>query len=313
MQGIDVSKHNGTVDWEKAKSAGLAFAVIRCGFGSDIQSQDDEQFARNVQECDRLGIPWGAYLYSYALDLEEAKSELAHMLRLLRGKKPQFPVYLDMEDADGYKAKHGMPSRRMLTDIIKTVCGGLRSAGFLSGYYVNLDWYNNRIYPDDLRGYEFWYARPGVEKPDLECGLWQSAFPETGGAWPGANLPGGGCDMDVGFRDYPRMVREAGLNGFAATQRARVAGTDTMIESQCVLDTTVDMERPLGACYTLLLKCPVRPTVTAGTPVVCVCPLYQNAPGVWLCNLVGYLRGTAGIYTQVPGEPACIRFRYRVV
>ena len=62
MKGIDVSRYNGNVDWATAKAAGLEFAILRCGYGSDETSQDDGQFARNVQECDRLGIPWGAYL-----------------------------------------------------------------------------------------------------------------------------------------------------------------------------------------------------------------------------------------------------------
>ena len=109
MKGIDISHHN-TVDWEAAKQAGLKFAMLRCGYGSDLKEQDDRNFEANVEACDRLGIPWGAYLYSYALNTENAKSELAHLLRLLKGKKPLFPVAIDMEDGDGYKEKHGMPS-----------------------------------------------------------------------------------------------------------------------------------------------------------------------------------------------------------
>jgi GH25 family lysozyme M1 (1,4-beta-N-acetylmuramidase) len=54
------------VDWDKAKASGLQFAILQLGYGSDDTSQDDEQFNRNVSECERLGIPWGAYLYSYA-------------------------------------------------------------------------------------------------------------------------------------------------------------------------------------------------------------------------------------------------------
>ena len=163
MKGIDISHHN-TVDWEAAKQAGLKFAMLRCGYGSDLKEQDDRNFEANVEACDRLGIPWGAYLYSYALNTENAKSELAHLLRLLKGKKPLFPVAIDMEDGDGYKEKHGMPSRQTLTDIIRTVCAGLQEAGYLAAYYVNKDWYNRMIYPEQLSEYVFWYARPGVEK-----------------------------------------------------------------------------------------------------------------------------------------------------
>ena len=145
-QGIDVSKHNGKVDWPTAKAAGLNFAMIRCGFGSDIKSQDDQQWERNVKECDRLGIPWGAYLYSYALNANDAKSELQHVLRLLKGKQPTYPVVIDMEDADGYKVNHGgIPSKSTNTAIIKTFCDGIKAAGYKPGYYCNRDWYATQI------------------------------------------------------------------------------------------------------------------------------------------------------------------------
>ena len=102
MKGIDVSSHN-TVNWDAAKEAGLEFAMLRCGYGNDQADQDDRTFEENVKACERLGIPWGAYLYSYALNTADAKSELAHLLRLLKGKKPLFPIAIDMEDGDGYK------------------------------------------------------------------------------------------------------------------------------------------------------------------------------------------------------------------
>lgn len=316
MKGIDVSRYNGEVDWKAAKAAGLGFALLRCGYGSDLESQDDPQFARNVRECDANGIPWGAYLYSYALNPTDAKSELQHLLRLLKGKRPLFPVYLDMEDADGYKAKRGMPSREVLTEIVKTVCAGLEDAGYLAGYYANRDWMETKLFPEKLSGYSFWYARPGVEKPDRACDVWQSDFPSTGGKWPGANIPGSGCDTDESFVDYPARVRQEGKNGWpkpaAATQPARAADSGEIIETTCVLDTTMDVEKPLGTCYTLKLTCPQKPAVTAGSEGVCVCPLSADGKNTWLCNLVGYQTGEVGIYTQVPGEEVCLRFRYRV-
>lgn len=78
---MDVSKFQGEIDWEKAKAAGIDFAIIRCGFGGEWDgqeenwAQDDPQWRRNADECTRLGIPFGAYLYSYATTVEEARSE----------------------------------------------------------------------------------------------------------------------------------------------------------------------------------------------------------------------------------------------
>src|SRR5690554_3286916 len=107
MLGMDVSDHQGVINWDKVKAEGrIKFAMIRCGYGKDMKSQDDKQFERNVREAERVGISWGTYLYSYALNVESAKSEAQHVLRLLKGKNPQLPVAFDMEDADGYKKRH---------------------------------------------------------------------------------------------------------------------------------------------------------------------------------------------------------------
>ena len=95
---IDVSHHNGTIDWESVKASGIDGAIIRCGFGSDIASQDDTQWERNADECTRLGIPFGVYLYSYATTDSMAKSEAEHVLRLIKGYKLSYPVYYDLEE-----------------------------------------------------------------------------------------------------------------------------------------------------------------------------------------------------------------------
>lgn len=202
LKGIDVSGSNGIVDWDKAKDAGLDFAIIRCGFGDDIQSQDDVQFLRNVGECERLGIPWGIYLYSYAMNAAGIVSEISHVLRLLAGKKPAYPVFIDMEDADGYKEKHGgVPSKQFITDMIKGFCSAVEKAGYKPGWYCNKDWYNNHLYPKQLSQWPFWFARPGVDSPDLTCQIWQSQFGELGGTWPGVNVS---CDLDISYIDYSR-------------------------------------------------------------------------------------------------------------
>lgn len=120
LKGIDVSKYQGEVDWEKAKAAGIDFAIIRCGFGGEWDgqeegwAQDDDQWKRNADECTRLGIPFGVYLYSYATNEEEARSEADHVARLLGLVAPpqegladytaapyqlSYPVYYDLEDA----------------------------------------------------------------------------------------------------------------------------------------------------------------------------------------------------------------------
>ena len=106
-KGVDISSNNGDISMETIKNAGYDFVMIRCGFGEDIESQDDNRWEQNVRKAEAAGLPWGAYFYSYACSEESARSELRHALRLLKGKRPTMPVAFDMEDADGYKADHG--------------------------------------------------------------------------------------------------------------------------------------------------------------------------------------------------------------
>ena len=91
-KGVDVSSCNGKVSMEKIKAAGFEFVMIRCGFGENISEQDDTQWEENVRKAEAAGLPWGAYFYSYACTEASAKSELQHVLRLLKGKKPTLPV-----------------------------------------------------------------------------------------------------------------------------------------------------------------------------------------------------------------------------
>ena len=92
-KGIDVSVHNGKIDWQKVKNDGIDFAIIRCGYGQNMTSQDDVYWEYNVSECERLGIPYGVYLYSYANTLAKAKSEAQHAnSHFLRPAGPHFPA-----------------------------------------------------------------------------------------------------------------------------------------------------------------------------------------------------------------------------
>jgi GH25 family lysozyme M1 (1,4-beta-N-acetylmuramidase) len=136
---IDVSKHNGVIDWDTTKE-NVDGVIIRVGHGNDSTSQDDQQAIRNMEECERLGIPYGVYLYSYALNNAEAESEAAHALRMVEGYNPVLGVWFDMEDADGYKEKHGFnpyDNRQEITDFCKIFCDRVSEAGYKTGVYAS--------------------------------------------------------------------------------------------------------------------------------------------------------------------------------
>lgn len=144
---IDVSVHNGVINWDVAKSD-IDGAMLRCGYGDDIKSQDDKQFTRNLSECERLGIPKGVYLYSYATSDAQARSELAHILRLIKGHKFELPIFIDVEEngTQSYAAR-----------ACKIVCDGLIAAGYRAGVYASLSWWNT--YLTGVTAYPRWIAQ----------------------------------------------------------------------------------------------------------------------------------------------------------
>lgn len=150
-KGIDVSHHNGVIDWEKVKAAGVDFVIIRCGYGQNQTNQDDRQWERNVSECERLGIPYGVYLYSYATNTSAAMSEAQHVLRLIRGHRLSYPVYFDMEDNSTVGSD--------LAAIASTFCNTIRSAGYPVGVYANLNWWNNYLTNSCFSQWYKWVAQ----------------------------------------------------------------------------------------------------------------------------------------------------------
>ena len=130
-RGIDVSSYQGKIDWEKVKPY-IDFAIIRCGFGNNLRSQDDVYYERNVEMCKRLNIPFGVYLYSYATTLDDARSEVEHTLRLIRNKKLEYPVFLDVES----KRQMSLPKQDLI-DIVKYYCKELEKEGYYVGIYAS--------------------------------------------------------------------------------------------------------------------------------------------------------------------------------
>jgi len=175
ITGIDVSKHNGKIDWEKVKQAGIDFAIIRVGYGQDLEEQDDTMFKYNIEECERLGIPYGVYIYSYALNVQHANSEANHVLRLIKGYNPTYGIWIDIEDADGYKQNNGMPSNEILVDIAVSFCEKIKANGYENvGIYASLDWLKNQLNSSKLDKYNKWVAQWGDKCTyDKKYIMWQ--------------------------------------------------------------------------------------------------------------------------------------------
>lgn len=183
-KAVDISYHNGIIDFERLKNA-VDYVIIRCGYGQDMTSQDDKQWARNVSECERLGIPYGVYFYSYAKTTARIEGEINHCLRLLQGHTPNLPVFFDSEE----KGTEGVAKHNA-----KRFCDAMLMHGYKAGIYASKSWFENYI--GDTWGYDLWIARYsnvlGVDNVDI----WQYS---SNGSVDGIN---GRCDVNHVYKDY---------------------------------------------------------------------------------------------------------------
>ena len=213
IKGIDVSDNNGRIDWAAVKAAGVQFAILRLGYGDDISSQDDVRFLENVDGCEQNGIPWGAYIYSYAMSTAEEKSEAAHCLRRLAGKKPTYPVCFDMEDADGYKQKRGGLSKETAVSICETFLDIMEDNGYYVCLYASLSWLTGILNDSRLDRFDTWVAQWNtVCEYQKEYGLWQYGGSTNYIESPYVSGINGAVDKDYAYKDYPAIIKSNGLN-----------------------------------------------------------------------------------------------------
>ena len=188
-RGIDVSNFQGTIDWNQVKAAGIEFAILKVG---PVYGKPDSTFERNSAECERLGIPYGVYYYSYARSVEDANKEADRTLAWLGGHHPSLPVYYDLED--NYILQDPDFSKDKLTQIAQTFCNRMEAVGFKSGIYANLNWLNNYLNSPSLSGYDHWVAQYNWRCDYAgNYSFWQYS---SRGYIPGVN---GSCDMNYCF------------------------------------------------------------------------------------------------------------------
>lgn len=200
-KGIDVSSYQGDINWEEAKKY-IDFAIIRCGVGNNIKEQDDKKWERNTSKCERLSIPYGTYLFSYATNLTMAQSEVEHTLRLVKDKKLEYPIFLDVEE----RGQLSLP-KEQLVEIVKYYCEKIESAGYYVGIYASLSTLNGILNDEALLKYDKWVAEWGKDfSYHKNSGLWQNTDHEQ---ILGINTR---VDGDIAFYDYPEIIRKNGLN-----------------------------------------------------------------------------------------------------
>ena len=195
-KGVDVSYWQKDIDWEKVKTDGIKFAIIRCGYGN---GGVDSYFEQNVHECERVGLPWGAYYFSYAESDADAQKELNGCLKLLKGKKPLYPVYYDLED----EATTGSRSNSEILKMAKIFVNGIEKAGYWAGIYANTNWFNTRLTDPWYDKKAKWVAQYNdVNTYKKSYGIWQYT---SSGRVKGID---GNTDLNYGYVDYPSLIEQ---------------------------------------------------------------------------------------------------------
>lgn len=221
-KGIDVSKHNGTIDWKRVKASGIDYAIIRSSLGWGLSTSKDPMMEAHVKGCINNDIPFGFYHYSYASTVAEAVQEAEFFLDVVKEYRPEYPLYLDQEYDSPVGKMDKTKDRQLRTDICKAFLNTLQDAGYYAALYSSTDWLNNWVFDAQLAAYDKWVAQYGSACTyQGSYGMWQYSVVGNQGTkgkhyWTYGTVPGvsTNCDVNNAYQDYPSIIRKAGLNGW---------------------------------------------------------------------------------------------------
>lgn len=167
-KGIDVSEHNGTIDFTKVKNDGIEFVIIRLGWiGNKNNHTIDKKFEQNFNNAKNAGLKVGVYVYSYVENSKAMQSAINWVNEKLSGKTLDYSVFLDVEDA-----QISSLDKETLTILCKQFCE--RVTGFETGVYANLDWFTNKLNVNELTKYKIWLAQWGDDySKNFKVDMWQ--------------------------------------------------------------------------------------------------------------------------------------------
>ncbi len=211
-RGVDLSKWQQGINIANLKKAGYEFAILRggyTGFGSRKMNKDSsfESFYKDAKKC---GLHVGAYYYSCA-DSKQLGIDEANFLyeNCLKGKKFEYPIYIDVEDT-----KWQQNNKKGVTDAIIGFCETLESKNCFVGVYASLNWFRSHIDTTRLNAYTKWVAAWSKNKPDFlwnAFDLWQNSA--------SVKFEQFTIDSDVSFKDFPSIIKRAGLNGYGISSK----------------------------------------------------------------------------------------------
>ena len=218
-KGIDISEWQSNVDYNLLKSQGIEFAIIRCGYGKNL-NQKDTCFEKHYQGLKNAGIKIGCYLYSYCESVENAIKEAENCLNFIKGKSFDLPVFYDLEDKVTLKC-----GRIQITQMAIDFCKTIENAGYTAGIYASLNWYKNYIDISKLSNYKIWVAEwNGKSNPSINCDYWQySSSGKVNGIL-------GNVDMNYAINDLPNNSNNENNSYIGGDEPVRVYQNGSTIE-----------------------------------------------------------------------------------
>ena len=156
--GIDVSTHNGNIDWNKVKSSGVSYVIIRTGYRGSTQGSlvEDNKFRQNIKGATNAGLKVGVYFFSQAINEVEAVEEASMVLSQIKGYKLAYPVFIDVEPSGGRADGLSTGDR---TKVVNAFCQTIQNNGYKAGIYANKSWFTNKLNTSALSGYKIWLAQ----------------------------------------------------------------------------------------------------------------------------------------------------------
>lgn len=198
---LDVSRWQGSIDWDAVKRSGKIDGVMLRVLGSKGgKPYLDPYFARNYAECARLGLPVGGYYYTCAVTQRQTEEELAALKTALRGKTFQLPLAIDVEDP---RLRSLAPAK--LSALVAEAAAQLEAWGLYAMVYTYTNFADTALDMAALAAYDLWIADYRGKRPARKHGMWQYT---SSGKIPGIAK---GADLSVAYKDYAGIIQQAGL------------------------------------------------------------------------------------------------------
>lgn len=203
MKGIDVSYCQNVINWDAVKADGIEFAIIRAGYGRSV-SQTDARFVQHYNGAMIVGMPVGAYWYSYAESVEDARSEAKACIEVLGDRKFSLPIYYDVEEPSILGK-----GKDFVSECITVFCTELEKAGYFTGVYTSKSVLENLVHKEVAERFAVWSAQWNTtDDYKGQHGMWQYS---DKGRVKGIN---GDVDMDEMYVDYPSIIIPGGYNNY---------------------------------------------------------------------------------------------------